>query len=1699
MFGVGSKKAVKNNHDGIVSEEDARFKDHVWVPHEEKVWAVATKTEDKGENILVKFLGENSQPFETPRRTIHPYDPSHGLDLDDAAKMNGMHEGPLLALLLRRFKQDKIYTNVADVLVSVNPYKNIPLLYEIPLLQMLDDSDEEFEDSDGEAEEEETDLDKRPAAMRKRLDKPHVHSVADRAFRFMTNPGSEILHGKARQVNQSIIITGESGAGKTEASKYVMRYLITAAQILAGVVEGQKEEGSRVGIDPMAKRIEAVLLESNTVLEAFGNAKTLRNDNSSRFGKYIKLQYDAAFRLVGARTEHFLLEKSRLVKVDDSERSYHIFYQLCCGVGQEPGGSELKLQEPEAFKSIAMGGCVSIGDEVDDVKEFNATSAALSTLGFNAEEKKALWRVLAAILHMGNITFSAGGEGEGGGEAPPTNTTLCSMDSGSLISMADLGCLLGLDAAMLQGSVLKRSMATALGSVHEIFLNDVQSKDNLDGLVKHLYGRLFSWIVAKINVCHKVQVDANPGAGDGVDVRSFIGILDIFGFEIMKTNSFEQLCINFANEVLQRQFNQHIFVQEQQIYRDEGLDVSNIPFNDNQPIIDLISKKPSGLMPILEDQVMTGRKAHALNNLTDKKLLDLYHQAHHRQTPHPNYEKPRFENDQFILRHFAGSVVYDVAGFLEKNNDSLQDDLRLLMLDSSDMFVRRLIEGDEVSENGSTANGLPSPPPTQAHRRPGGDVKLASTSTVSNTFRKQLDELVVQLSGTEPHYIKCIKPNALKTAGGWSSSLVIQQLRYSGVLEVIRIRREAFPTRIAFAEFYSRFADLADWRKRGLPKPDAAAALFAENSPLIATIIAACKEICENGLPEGEFQIGTNKVFMKDDGLDRLKWLLQARQTAAATLIQSQWRALQGKRAFRKQVLAITAAQRMVRGLLARRKAARLREELRKKQQAAAIRMQSVVRMLLALKFSKRARILAEQRNAAATQIQRAVRGYLAKKKLRKAKNAAVALQCFTRGFTARKTFCTMKTQDRLKREREARKATKLQAMARMAAAKKALAKARAAATTIQSAVRRFLAVRRYKKAQAAVRRIQSGFRMSIARFRFRKAVQQVVLAQSQARRRAARLKLHNALVAVRRIQRAVRAFLRNRNLEKCTKSIFSAALKGDTNDVTAHITAWPDLLFVRNKWDEKKSFSTLLHAACASGSIGMVALLEPFPEDVLAKDRAGNCPIHAAAAGANYEILKYLARKANMDIDETLAREEEAKKHTRQLSRRKLSQNINVFKSARLERARAAIMIAGVGSRGAQLLSGSEDALLMAGFLKKRRETDRWNRRWCVLTESNLLYFHKKSDAQPSKAIKLSTAMLKKSDAVDFAFELHAPDLLDKKNKEGRLYFQAENEQELQSWLVPLRMVVGLYQFRQEKRKEPIEYLGLTDRVKLVEMVNAKGETALHMAASTKVETGEGGQVNRPNAAAMMQVAAWLIENGALPTTRDKLGQTALHVAIACNNIDVALVLARRGWDLNAVRKDGKKCIELASGENVSQLMMPHFHASERSPLQPPPEKLFGFTYMSFMIEKTTMAGTGDLVAPFLSVSVYNSKGQLSEPQQDIVVPSFKRPNYLWWAQTWHMRTPLETLGKESFVAIELRDQGDSKKPRTIAWGVFHLDVDEMNTRTETLNMYLPPVDPTLKRVEMAEVIIQGEVYLTKGTIKQKTTPAGSDAEGME
>ena len=488
-------------------------------------------------------------------------------------------------------------------------------------------------------------------------------------------------------------------------------------------------------------------MDSNVVLEAFGNAKTVRNDNSSRFGKYIKMKYDDSLTIIGAKTDTFLLEKSRLIHVDDGERNYHVFYQMCAG------HSSRSVLPATEYKLLSQGNTIKVNEGVDDKEEFMLTKQALNTMGVSEDDQLRIFDLLLGLLQLGNATSTMGEDEKatvdfappptvGGAPTPP-------------VSLATIAALFGVDPTLLKNAIVIRMQTSGRGSTTSIPLTPDQALNNIHALIKYAYGATFSYLVSAINAAHAIPSST---------ATTFIGILDIFGFEIMRTNSFEQLCINFANEMLQQQFNQQVFVLEKVRYEDEGLTTDTIEFQDNQLVIDLISKKPTGLFITLEEHGMMNRKPD------NSALLTNYHKNHDQ---HPNYAKPRFKGDNFIVKHFAGDVTYDITSFIEKNNDSLNEQLVLLMKSSSVKLIQDTFElatEEPAKEEPKDAGGRARNTVTAR----GG--KMAQKVTVSSIFRVGLEALVTQLAQTNPHYIKCIKPNAVKLPGGFSNTMVCEQV-----------------------------------------------------------------------------------------------------------------------------------------------------------------------------------------------------------------------------------------------------------------------------------------------------------------------------------------------------------------------------------------------------------------------------------------------------------------------------------------------------------------------------------------------------------------------------------------------------------------------------------------------------------------------------------------------------------------------------------------------------------------------------------------------------------------------------------------------------------------------------------------------------------------------------------------------------------
>lgn len=621
--------------------------------------------------------------------------------VDDLMQLSYLSEPSVLSNLQYRYDRDMIYTKAGPVLVAINPFKKVPLY-----------GNEYIE-----------------AYKKKSIQNPHVYAIADTALREM----------KRDEVNQSIIISGESGAGKTETAKIAMQYLAA----LGG-----------------GSGIEYEILKTNPILEAFGNAKTLRNDNSSRFGKLIEIHFSETGKISGAKIQTFLLEKSRVVQCAEGERSYHMFYQLCAGAPSALR-EKLNLRNVEDYKYLRQSNCYSIAG-VDDAEQFRNVMEALDVVHVSKDDQENAFAMLAAVLWLGNVSFTL---------IDNENHVEPVADEALLTVAKLIGCKVdGLKLALSTKKMKVRNDTI----VQKLTLP--QAMDARDALAKSIYSCLFDWLVEQIN--------KSLGVGKRRTGRS-ISILDIYGFESFDRNSFEQFCINYANERLQQHFNRHLFKLEQEEYIQDGIDWTKVDFEDNQACLNLFEKKPLGLLSLLDEE-------STFPNATDLTFADKLKQ-HLKSNPcfRGEHEKA------FTVSHYAGEVTYDTTGFLEKNRDLMHlDSIQLLSSCSSPLpqiFASALLTQSEKPVVGPL------------YKSGGADSQKLSVAT---KFKGQLFQLMQRLENTTPHFIRCIKPNNMQSPGIYEQGLVLQQLRCCGVLEVVRISRSGFPTRMTHQKFARRYGFL---------------------------------------------------------------------------------------------------------------------------------------------------------------------------------------------------------------------------------------------------------------------------------------------------------------------------------------------------------------------------------------------------------------------------------------------------------------------------------------------------------------------------------------------------------------------------------------------------------------------------------------------------------------------------------------------------------------------------------------------------------------------------------------------------------------------------------------------------------------------------------------------------------------------------
>nr|XP_032654863.1 unconventional myosin-Vb-like [Chelonoidis abingdonii] len=768
---------------------------------------------------------------------------------------------------------------------------------------------------------------------------PHIFAVAEDAYKEMSRNNK----------NQSLIISGESGAGKTASAKYAMRYF--------ALVGGSLDDSS----------MEEKVLASSPIMEAFGNAKTTRNDNSSRFGKYVEICFSHEYRIVGAAMKTYLLEKSRLTFQAKAERNYHIFYQLCASAAL-PEFQGLGLGGAESFHYTNQGQCTHL-EATDDAADLESTRNAFSLLGVHESSQLELFSLLAAILHLGNIRLRAKDRHEESCFAEPGDKAL------------GLFCtLLGVEKSQVSRWLCYRKLVTA-SETYVKPMSRQQALNSRDALAKHIYGQLFKWIVSRINKALRASCRQ----------QASIGILDIYGFETFTVNSFEQFCINYANEKLQQHFNLHVFKLEQEEYMKEEIPWTFIDFYDNQPCIDLIEAR-LGILDLLNEEckMPKGSDASWAQKLYDKHL-------HHS----PHFQKPKMSTEAFIVHHFAGKVEYQCSGFLEKNQDTVHAELIGLLRASK----KSALLGELFPEEGDGSIALPS---RRSHGsrvtvRPGRRSLPATDKEhkkpISTQFKASLHKLMETLSSTAPHYVRCIKPNDRKQPFEFDAKRAVEQLRACGVLETIQISASGYPSRWTYVEFFSRY--------RALTYPE---------ELMGADERQTCQLVLKRLLKDpSKYQCGKSKIFFRAGQVAFLEELRGRRLRAACVIIQKSLRCWLGRRHFLRMRAAAICLQRFFRGFLARRLARHLRRTsaaltLQKnfkmalarrsylRTQAAAVTIQAFARGMFARRLHRQ--MVASQK---AVVIQSAVRGWLARTKYLRVRGAAVYLQCCYRRMRARR------------------------------------------------------------------------------------------------------------------------------------------------------------------------------------------------------------------------------------------------------------------------------------------------------------------------------------------------------------------------------------------------------------------------------------------------------------------------------------------------------------------------------------------------------------------------------------------------------------------------------------------------------------------------------------------------------------------------
>ncbi|XP_061006967.1 unconventional myosin-VIIa [Dama dama] len=813
---------------------------------------------------------EGNEHWISPQNATHikPMHPTSVHGVEDMIRLGDLNEAGILRNLLIRYRDHLIYTYTGSILVAVNPYQLLSIYSPEHIRQYTNKKIGEMP--------------------------PHIFAIADNCY----------FNMKRNSRDQCCIISGESGAGKTESTKLILQFL--------AAISGQHSW------------IEQQVLEATPILEAFGNAKTIRNDNSSRFGKYIDIHFNKRGAIEGARIEQYLLEKSRVCRQAPDERNYHVFYCMLEGMNEEQK-KKLGLGQATDYNYLAMGNCITCEGR-EDSQEYANIRSAMKVLMFTDTENWEISKLLAAILHLGNLQYE--------------DRTFENLDACEVLfspSLATAASLLEVNPPNLMNCLTSRTLITR-GETVSTPLSREQALDVRDAFVKGIYGRLFVWIVDKINAAIY-----KPPSQEVKNSRRSIGLLDIFGFENFAVNSFEQLCINFANEHLQQFFVRHVFKLEQEEYDLESIDWMHIEFTDNQDALDMIANKPMNIISLIDEESKFPKG-------TDTTML---HKLNSQHKLNSNYIPPKNNHEtQFGINHFAGIVYYESQGFLEKNRDTLHGDIIQLVHSSRNKFIKQIFQAD-VAMGAETRKRSP---------------------TLSSQFKRSLELLMRTLGACQPFFVRCIKPNEFKKPMLFDRHLCVRQLRYSGMMETIRIRRAGYPIRYSFVEFVERYRVLLPGVKPAYKQDD---------------LRGTCQRMAEAVLgTHDDWQIGKTKIFLKDHH----DMLLEVERDKAITdrviLLQKVIRGFKDRSNFLKLKNAATLIQRHWRGHNCRRNYGLMRLGF--------LRLQAL----------HRSRKLHQQYCLARRRIigfQARCRAYLVRKAFRHRLWAVITVQAYARGMIARR------------------------------------------------------------------------------------------------------------------------------------------------------------------------------------------------------------------------------------------------------------------------------------------------------------------------------------------------------------------------------------------------------------------------------------------------------------------------------------------------------------------------------------------------------------------------------------------------------------------------------------------------------------------------------------------------------------------------